>query len=86
MRVIINYISQLIKYRSVLCKLSRSDYYKLEMICDDVNKRISNPEQHITPDIIATEVLCTFIDDSYADSTKRIVNLIMPELRYIRRR
>ncbi|MDQ6422666.1 hypothetical protein RB620_24845 [Paenibacillus sp. LHD-117] len=73
------------KTRTVLIPVSRSDYYKLQMICEGVNQSV-DADDELTPDIIAGRVLSTFIREAYEDSTNRIVHQIVPEARYHRRK
>lgn len=71
---------QSLKNRTVIFQLSRSDYFKLQMICDSLNEKLST-EHEITPDMIATRVVETFIQDSFEDSTNRIVKKVLPDSR-----
>lgn len=74
-----------LRHRSVFSKLSRSDYYKLQMLCEAINKNV-DADYEVTPDMIATRVLETFIQESFEDSTNRLVKKILPEARIKRRR
>lgn len=76
---------QSLQHRTVVVKLTRSDYYKLQMICEAVNEHVALDEE-LTPDLIATRVLETFILQSFEDSTSRIVKGIVPEVRKRRSR
>jgi hypothetical protein len=75
---------QTLRYRSVVAKLSRSDFYKLQMISEAINENV-DVEYEVTPDLIAAKVLETFIQESFEDSTNRIVKRVIPEAR-IRKR
>lgn len=77
-------VSQLFKNKTILTTISRSDFYKLQMICEAVNQNV-NADDELTPDIIATRVLETFIREAFEDSTNRIVRQILPEARGRRR-
>ncbi|MBW5449350.1 hypothetical protein GE107_25315 [Cohnella sp. CFH 77786] len=71
---------QSLKHRTVVLRLSRSDYYKLQMICEALNETV--PAEHeVNPEIIGTRVLETFIRESFQDSTNRIVKQVIPEAR-----
>lgn len=67
-----------------MSKLTRSEYYQLQMICEAINEKI-DAEYEVTPDMIATKVLKTFISESFEDSTKKIVKQIIPEMRMRRK-
>lgn len=66
-------------------QLSRSDYYKLQMVSDDLNKADEMPYR-MTPEILATKVVRTFIREAYRDSTKRITQKLLPEIQQERNR
>lgn len=70
--------------RIVNIKLSRSDYYKLLMICEAINEKV-DVEYEVTPDMIATRVLEKFIEQSFEDSTNKLVNQIIPDVRRLPR-
>jgi len=71
---------QSLKYRTVMLRLTRSDYYKLQMICEALNETV--PAEHeVNPEIIGTRVMETFIRESFQDSTNRIVKHVIPEAR-----
>lgn len=69
-----------LKYRMLVLRLSRHDYHKLQMICETLNANVDE-EYEVNPEIIGTRVLETFIHESFQDSTKRIVNKVVPEAR-----
>ncbi|WP_141505080.1 hypothetical protein [Paenibacillus luteus] len=69
-----------LKHRTVMSRLSRSDYYKLKMICEAINENV-DADHEVTPEIIGTRVLETFIRESFQDSTNRIVKKVIPEAR-----
>lgn len=75
-----DFFVQSFKYRNVMCRLSRSDHYKLRMICEAINENV-DAEYEITPEMIGTRVLETFIRESFEDSTNRIVKRVIPEVR-----
>ncbi|CAM4043936.1 hypothetical protein L1N85_19560 [Paenibacillus alkaliterrae] len=77
MSLIRNFIDPYLRYRSLVIGLKRNDFQKLQMIADDLNE--VQDEYVFTPEIIASRVMKTFIDQAYADSTKRIVKAILPE-------
>lgn len=85
MGIIRKFIDPYLQYRSLLIGLKRNDYNKLQMIADDLNEHVKG-EFEFTPEIIASRVMKTFIDEAYADSTKRIVKAILPEASAARRR
>jgi hypothetical protein len=70
--------------RIVNIKLSRSDYYKLLMICEAINEKV-DVEYEVTPDMIASRVLEKFIEQSFEDSTNKLVNQIIPDVRRLPR-
>jgi hypothetical protein len=70
--------------RIVNIKLSRSDYYKLLMICEAINEKV-DIEYEVTPDMIASRVLEKFIEQSFEDSTNKLVNQIIPDVRRLPR-
>lgn len=84
MGIIRKFIDPYLQYRSLLIGLKRNDFQKLQMIADDLNEHV-NGEYEFTPEIIASRVMKTFIDEAYADSTKRIVKAILPETAAMRR-
>lgn len=84
MGIIRDMIDPFLRSRSLVIGLSRSDYYKLQMIADDLNE-LADGEYEFTPELIASRVMKTFIDEAYRDSTKRIVKAILPEARVRRR-
>jgi hypothetical protein len=55
------------------------------MICEAINKNVDS-EYEVTPDIIGTRVLETFIHESFEDSTNRLLKKILPEVRIKRSR
>jgi hypothetical protein len=75
---IFDYITQQSKNRSLLVQLTRSDHYKLQMICDDLNENVEM-DFEITPEFIASKILKTFIDQSYNDATQKMTRCLMPE-------
>lgn len=68
------------KHRNVILTIARSDYYKLKMICEAVNENVPS-DYELTPDLICTRVLETFIQESFEDSTDKIMKQIMPNAR-----
>lgn len=85
MSLIRKIIEPYLMYRSLLIGLKRNDFAKLQMIADDLNDHVQG-EYEFTPEIIASRVMKTFIDEAYADSTRRIVKAILPEARVVSRR
>lgn len=78
MSLIRDFLDPYLKYRSLVIGLKRNDFQKLQMIADDLNDQVQG-EYEFTPEIIASRVMKTFIDQAYADSTRRIVKAILPE-------
>ncbi|KRE25866.1 hypothetical protein [Paenibacillus sp. Soil522] len=72
MGILRNIIEPYMRYRSLIIGLKRNDYQKLQMIADDLNEHVQG-EYEFTPELIASRVMKTFIDEAYSDSTKRIV-------------
>jgi transcriptional regulatory protein LevR len=68
-----------LKRKSLLVYLSRNDYYRLQMLADDLNEHLDT-DVEITPEIIASRVLEVFIDQAYEDSVKKIAKRLIPEL------
>lgn len=85
MGIFSDYFVQSLKYRNVMCRLSRSNHYKLKMICEAINENV-DVEYQVTPEMIGTRVLETFIHDAFQDSTNRIVKRVIPEVRKPRNR
>jgi hypothetical protein len=50
------------------------------MICEAINEKV-DIEYEVTPDMIATRVLEKFIEQSFEDSTNKLVNQIIPDVR-----
>ncbi|MDN4106659.1 hypothetical protein [Paenibacillus polymyxa] len=72
------------RYRVITFRISRVSHYQLQMICDAINKRV-NTEYEITPEMITSRVMETFIEEAFSDSTNRIAECIVPELKRKRR-
>lgn len=73
------------KYRLISFRIKRHSHYQLQMICDAINEKI-DVEYEITPEMLSSRVMQTFIDEAFSDSTSRIVDAIVPELRIQRSR
>ncbi|WCK53813.1 hypothetical protein PP175_21220 [Aneurinibacillus sp. Ricciae_BoGa-3] len=67
------------KTKSLLVKLSRADYYRYTLICESMNKSLNN-EYDITPEMLATRILETFIEDAYEDSTNKMAKRLLSDL------
>ncbi|QAY67296.1 hypothetical protein [Paenibacillus protaetiae] len=78
MGIFSEFIDPYLKYRSLVIGLKRAEYQKLQKIADALNDHMD--EDLFTPENIASRVVKTFIDEAYADSTKRIVQAIVPEI------
>lgn len=72
-----DFIDPYLKLRSLMVTLKRNDYAKLQMIADDLNEY--SEEFEFTPEILAARVIKTFIDEAYSDTTKQIVEAVLPE-------
>ncbi|MFX3643554.1 MAG: hypothetical protein ACE3L7_33685 [Candidatus Pristimantibacillus sp.] len=68
------------KYRLISFRIKRHSHYQLQMICDAINEKI-DVEYEITPEMLSSRVMQTFIEEAFSDSTSRIVDAIVPELR-----
>jgi flagellar basal body P-ring protein FlgI len=79
------FFEPMIKRKTLVISLKRSDYYKLQMIADDINEHSGDEDYVFTPEVIANQVMKTFIDEAYQDSTRRIVKAILPEVHKRRR-
>lgn len=78
MGLIKDIIKDSFKTRYVNCKLSRSDYYKLVVICEAINDRV-DADYEVTPEMIGTLVLQKWIDQSFEESTNKLLKQIVPE-------
>lgn len=68
------------KYRLISFRIKRHSHYQLQMICDAINEKI-DVEYEITPEMLSSRVMQTFIEEAFSDSTSRIVDAIVPELK-----
>lgn len=73
------------KFRVISFRMRRHSYYQLQLICDAINERV-DVEYELTPDMITSRVMETFVEEAFSDSTNRIVDAIVPELKKKRRR
>ncbi|WP_101809525.1 hypothetical protein [Paenibacillus pasadenensis] len=77
--------NETVRFRTVTATLPRSEYYKLQLICDSINDH-TDVEYEVTPDMIAERVLQTFISEAYEDGTSRLIRRLLPEVSRQRKR
>lgn len=84
-KTILEWCRETAKYRTITYRISRSGHYHLQMICDAINKKV-DIEYELTPEMITTRVMETFVEEAFSDSTNKIISSIVPELRKKRSR
>lgn len=67
------------KTKTILVKLSRADHYRYTLICEALKKSLKN-EYEITPEMLATRILETFIEEAYEDSTHKMAKRLLSDL------
>jgi hypothetical protein len=67
------------KNKTIYVQIPKVDYYKLQLICEDLNKHI-DADVELTPEAIAARVIHTFVEEAYMESAKKMTKKLMNDL------
>ncbi|WP_145950123.1 hypothetical protein [Paenibacillus sp. Y412MC10] len=85
LRALFEWYQDATKIKILSFRMSRHSHYQLQLICDAINSRLDE-EYELTPEMITSRVMETFVEEAFADSTNRIVDSILPEMKKKKRR